>query len=110
MFALGLLSWLYIRPTEGTINFLSTKFAGKPDIRDANITAFKTGYAFGETTEVFAVTYEVAPGPDAGRPVPADLRQPRAGLRADHRGATRPVCRSSSAPTRSPLPRMCCTS
>ena len=63
MFALGLLSWLYHRPTEGTINFLSTKFASNPDIRDANITAFKTGYAFGETTEVFAVRYEVAPAP-----------------------------------------------
>ncbi|MDX6321886.1 MAG: 2-oxoglutarate/2-oxoacid ferredoxin oxidoreductase subunit alpha, partial [Propionibacteriaceae bacterium] len=63
MFALGLLSWLYHRPTEGTLNFLSRKFATKPDIRDANITAFKTGYAFGETTEVFAVTYEVAPAP-----------------------------------------------
>ena len=63
MFALGLLSWLYHRPTEGTINFLSAKFAGKPDIRDANLTAFKAGYAFGETTEVFAVTYEVAPAP-----------------------------------------------
>ena len=63
MFALGLLSWLYGRPTEGTLNFLSTKFANKPAIRDANITAFKTGYAFGETTEVFAVTYEVPPAP-----------------------------------------------
>ncbi|MFP5284035.1 MAG: 2-oxoacid:acceptor oxidoreductase subunit alpha, partial [Actinomycetes bacterium] len=63
MFALGLLSWLYHRPTEGTLSFLSQKFATKPAIRDANLTAFKTGYAFGETTEVFAVTYEVAPAP-----------------------------------------------
>jgi 2-oxoglutarate ferredoxin oxidoreductase subunit alpha len=63
MFALGLLSWLYHRPTEGTLDFLSTKFANKPAIRDANLTAFRTGYAFGETTEVFAVTYEVAPAP-----------------------------------------------
>ncbi|HLL61644.1 MAG TPA: 2-oxoacid:acceptor oxidoreductase subunit alpha [Propionibacteriaceae bacterium] len=63
MFALGLLSWLYHRPTEGTLSFLSTKFANKPDIRDANLTAFKAGYNFGETTETFAVTYEVAPAP-----------------------------------------------
>jgi 2-oxoglutarate ferredoxin oxidoreductase subunit alpha len=63
MFALGLLSWLYHRPTEGTIGFLASKFANKPAIRDANITAFRTGYAFGETTEVFAVSYEVAPAP-----------------------------------------------
>ena len=63
MFALGLLSWLYHRPTEGTLAFLTTKFANKPAIRDANVTAFKTGFAFGETTEVFAVSYEVAPAP-----------------------------------------------
>jgi 2-oxoglutarate ferredoxin oxidoreductase subunit alpha len=63
MFALGLLSWLYHRPTDGTIDFLTTKFAGKPAIRDSNIAAFKTGYAFGETTEVFAVTYQVNPAP-----------------------------------------------
>ena len=43
MFALGLLSWLYHRPTEGTLSFLSAKFASRPAIRDANITAFKTG-------------------------------------------------------------------
>ena len=61
MFALGLLSWLYNRPTEGTLAFLAKKFAAKADIRDANLTAFKTGYAFGETTETFAVRYEVAP-------------------------------------------------
>ena len=68
MFALGLLSWLYHRPTEGTLSFLTRKFASKPDIRDANLAAFKTGYAFGETTEVFAVRYEVAPAPmPAGR-------------------------------------------
>ncbi len=63
MFALGLLSWLYGRPTEGTTEFLARKFASQPAIRDANLTAFRTGYAFGETTETFAVTYEVAPAP-----------------------------------------------
>ncbi|HEY8790053.1 MAG TPA: 2-oxoacid:acceptor oxidoreductase subunit alpha [Actinopolymorphaceae bacterium] len=63
MFALGLLSWMYNRPTEGTVNFLSTKFAGQPAIRDANLAAFRAGHAFGETTEVFAVSYEVKPAP-----------------------------------------------
>ena len=63
MFALGLLSWLYNRPTEHTVEFLSEKFASKPAIRDANIAAFKVGYAFGETTETFAVRYEVSPAP-----------------------------------------------
>ena len=50
-------------PDRGHDQLPDAKFASKPDIRDANITAFKTGYAFGETTEVFAVTYEVAPAP-----------------------------------------------
>ncbi|MFH9659175.1 2-oxoacid:acceptor oxidoreductase subunit alpha [Streptomyces sp. NPDC017248] len=61
MFALGLLSWMYHRPTEGTEKFLRTKFAKKPEIMAANIAAFRAGWNFGETTEDFAVSYEVAP-------------------------------------------------
>jgi 2-oxoglutarate/2-oxoacid ferredoxin oxidoreductase subunit alpha len=61
MFALGLLSWLYHRPTEGTAQFLSTKFASKPDILAANLAAFTAGWNFGETTEDFSVSYEVKP-------------------------------------------------
>jgi 2-oxoglutarate ferredoxin oxidoreductase subunit alpha len=61
MFALGLMSWLYHRPTEQTIAFLERKFAARPLIAKANVTAFKAGYNFGETTEVFAVSYEVKP-------------------------------------------------
>jgi 2-oxoglutarate/2-oxoacid ferredoxin oxidoreductase subunit alpha len=65
MFALGLLSWLYGRPTESTVSFLQRRFAKVPDIRDANITAFKAGWNFGETTETFVVSYEVKPAPVA---------------------------------------------
>ncbi|MEV0752873.1 2-oxoacid:acceptor oxidoreductase subunit alpha [Streptosporangium sp. NPDC050280] len=61
MFALGLLSWLYHRPTEATIRFLETKFAKKPDIAKANIAAFQAGWNYGETTESFSVSYEVKP-------------------------------------------------
>ena len=61
MFALGLLSWMYGRPVESTIEFLTKRFAKVPAIRDANITAFKTGWNFGETTEAFAVQYEIKP-------------------------------------------------
>ncbi len=61
MFALGLLSWMYGRPTETTITFLSTRFAKVPEIRDANIAAFRAGWNFGETTETFAVQYEIKP-------------------------------------------------
>jgi 2-oxoglutarate ferredoxin oxidoreductase subunit alpha len=63
MFALGLLSWLYSRPTEGTLAFLRKKFAGRPDVAEANVTAFKAGWNFGETTEEFAVSYEIKPAP-----------------------------------------------
>ncbi|SCG07915.1 2-oxoglutarate ferredoxin oxidoreductase subunit alpha, partial [Streptomyces sp. MnatMP-M17] len=65
MFALGLLSWLYHRPTEGTEKFLTAKFAKKPDIAAANIAAFRAGWNFGETTEDFAVSYEVEPASKA---------------------------------------------
>ncbi|BFO16158.1 hypothetical protein SHKM778_25460 [Streptomyces sp. KM77-8] len=61
MFALGLLSWMYHRPTEGTERWLTSKFARKPDIAAANIAAYRAGFNFGETTEDFAVSYEVAP-------------------------------------------------
>ena len=61
MFALGLMSWLFHRPTEGTLAFLERKFAKAPNIREANIKAFQSGYAYGETTETFAISYEVKP-------------------------------------------------
>jgi 2-oxoglutarate/2-oxoacid ferredoxin oxidoreductase subunit alpha len=61
MFALGLLSWLYNRPADGTMTFLESKFAKKPEIMEANKTAFRAGWNFGETTEAFSVQYEVKP-------------------------------------------------
>ncbi|MFF4506350.1 2-oxoacid:acceptor oxidoreductase subunit alpha [Streptomyces sp. NPDC001401] len=65
MFALGLLSWMYHRPTEGTEKFLRAKFAKKPQIAEANLAAFRAGWNFGETTEDFAVSYEIAPATTA---------------------------------------------
>lgn len=61
MFALGLLSWMYHRPTSGTEAFLEKKFGAKPDILAANLAALRAGLHYGETTEDFAVSYEVAP-------------------------------------------------
>jgi 2-oxoglutarate ferredoxin oxidoreductase subunit alpha len=61
MFALGLMSWLYGRPVDPTVSFLTAKFTKRPEIAQANIKALQAGYAFGETTETFAVTYEVKP-------------------------------------------------
>ncbi|HWU23214.1 MAG TPA: 2-oxoacid:acceptor oxidoreductase subunit alpha, partial [Nocardioides sp.] len=61
MFALGLLSWMYGRPTEGMIGFLEKKFAKAPAIAGANVAAFKAGWNYGETTETFVVQYEIKP-------------------------------------------------
>ncbi|WP_104107746.1 2-oxoacid:acceptor oxidoreductase subunit alpha [Nocardioides sp. 616] len=61
MFALGLLSWMYGRPIQGTLDYITSKFASKPEVRDGNVAAFKAGFHFGETTESFAVSYEVKP-------------------------------------------------
>ena len=63
MFALGMLSWLYDRPADGTLSFLKAKFASKPEIMAANVAAFGAGWNFGETTEGFSVRYEVKPAP-----------------------------------------------
>ena len=63
MYALGLLNWMYSRPVEGTIAFLTKKFAKKPEIRDANIASLKAGYNFGETSEAIAFRYEIAAAP-----------------------------------------------
>jgi 2-oxoglutarate ferredoxin oxidoreductase subunit alpha len=60
MFALGLLCWMYNRPTAGTERYLREKFARRPDLAEANILSFKAGWNYGETTEAFAVRYEVA--------------------------------------------------
>jgi 2-oxoglutarate ferredoxin oxidoreductase subunit alpha len=68
MFALGLLSWLYTRPTAGTEAFLKSKFGSKPNILEANLAALHAGFNYGETTEDFAVTYEIAPATMAAGP------------------------------------------
>ncbi len=65
MFALGLLSWMYSRNIEGTTSFLEAKFANRPDILAANLTALRAGWSYGETTEDFDVRYAVDPAPMA---------------------------------------------
>ncbi|MCX6170900.1 MAG: 2-oxoacid:acceptor oxidoreductase subunit alpha [Ignavibacteriales bacterium] len=60
-FALGLMYWLYNRPLEPTLTWLVSKFKNKPEILNANETALKTGYFFGDTTEIFENRYTVEP-------------------------------------------------
>ena len=65
LFALGLVSWMYGRPTRPSVDWVEKKFADQPHLRDANLAAFRAGYNFGETAELIAVHYEVdaAPAP-----------------------------------------------
>jgi 2-oxoglutarate/2-oxoacid ferredoxin oxidoreductase subunit alpha len=64
LFALGLVSWLYDRPTEGIERWIEGKFASKPTVREVNLTAFRAGWNFGETSELIDVRYEVLPARD----------------------------------------------
>ncbi|HWD76826.1 MAG TPA: 2-oxoacid:acceptor oxidoreductase subunit alpha [Solirubrobacteraceae bacterium] len=64
LFALGVLSWLYARPTDVTTNWIERKFARSPAVAQANLTAFKAGWSFGETTELLHVQYRVNPATD----------------------------------------------
>jgi 2-oxoglutarate ferredoxin oxidoreductase subunit alpha len=61
IFALGLMSWMYGRPTDGTEAWITQKFAKKPEIMAANLAAFHAGWNFGETTELFAGQFIVRP-------------------------------------------------
>ncbi|HEV8430958.1 MAG TPA: 2-oxoacid:acceptor oxidoreductase subunit alpha [Pyrinomonadaceae bacterium] len=66
-FALGVLYWLYDRPMENTLSWITSKFAKSPELAKANEIALKTGYNFADTTEVFTTHYtvkkaKIAPG------------------------------------------------
>lgn len=60
-FALGLICWLYSRPPEPILDWISRRFASRPLVKQANEAAFRAGYNFGETTEIFELRYEVPP-------------------------------------------------
>jgi 2-oxoglutarate ferredoxin oxidoreductase subunit alpha len=63
LFALGLVSWMYGRPTEPTVTWVEANFAERPELQAANLAAFRAGHNFGETAELLAVHYEVEPAP-----------------------------------------------
>jgi 2-oxoglutarate ferredoxin oxidoreductase subunit alpha len=60
-FALGLLSWMYTRPIDPIVEWIEERFRSKEMVRDANLAAFKAGYNFGETAELFDHPWEVLP-------------------------------------------------
>jgi 2-oxoglutarate ferredoxin oxidoreductase subunit alpha len=59
MFVLGLLYWMFDRDIASTVSFIEKKFKRKPEIVNANIKALRTGFNYGETTEVFRTRYTV---------------------------------------------------
>jgi 2-oxoglutarate/2-oxoacid ferredoxin oxidoreductase subunit alpha len=63
LFALGLVSWMYSRPTDVTMRWIERKFASAPLVMEANLAAFRAGYNFGETAELLQVHYEVKAAP-----------------------------------------------
>ncbi|MDO8519440.1 MAG: 2-oxoacid:acceptor oxidoreductase subunit alpha [Deltaproteobacteria bacterium] len=58
-FALGLVFWLFERPMDITLQWIDNKFKGRPDLAEANKSALKGGYYFGETTEAFRKQYKI---------------------------------------------------
>jgi len=60
-FALGLLCWMYTRPTAPVIEWIESRFKSKEQVLAANLAAFKAGRNFGETAELFDHPYEVKP-------------------------------------------------
>jgi 2-oxoglutarate ferredoxin oxidoreductase subunit alpha len=64
LFALGVLSWLYGRPTDVTKTWIERKFARTPSVAQANLAAFNAGWSFGETTELLDVQYHVSAATD----------------------------------------------
>src|SRR5215207_5268956 len=64
LFALGVISWLYDRPTEPTERWIRQKFVNKPGPLEANLAAFRAGWNFGEASELVDVQYRVDPATD----------------------------------------------
>jgi 2-oxoglutarate/2-oxoacid ferredoxin oxidoreductase subunit alpha len=60
-FALGLISWLFTRPTESTLTWIDERFAKNDLVRQSNRAAFLAGHAFAETTELLDHAYQVQP-------------------------------------------------
>ncbi|NNL47469.1 MAG: 2-oxoglutarate ferredoxin oxidoreductase subunit alpha, partial [Acidimicrobiia bacterium] len=61
LLAVGIVAWMFDRPLEPTIEWITEKFASMPEVAAANVAALKAGYHYGETTEIFSHTYEVPP-------------------------------------------------
>src|SRR5437588_234643 len=93
LFALGVVSWLYGRPTDVTERWIGQKFGRRPAVLKANLAAFNAGWSFGETTELLDVQYRVKPSEEA-----------RAGMYRNVNGTTALALGLVAASVRSHLP------
>lgn len=59
MFVLGLLFWMFDKSMDYTIGFITDKFSKLPDVMNANITALKSGWNYGENTEIFTTRFKI---------------------------------------------------
>jgi 2-oxoglutarate ferredoxin oxidoreductase subunit alpha len=108
-FALGLTSWIFHRPIEPTLEWITAKFKKSPELAAANTKTLRAGYNFGETTELFHTSYEVQPAriaPGKYRNITGNTATALGLLAAAHRRAGR----SSTAATRSHRRATSCTS
>jgi 2-oxoglutarate ferredoxin oxidoreductase subunit alpha len=61
MFVLGLVYWMYNRNMDSSIAFVKSKFKKNEAVMNANLKIMQAGWSYGETTEMFANRYNVAP-------------------------------------------------
>jgi len=67
MWALGLTLWMYARSRKATLEWISRRFASRPELVAANTAALNAGHAFGETAEIEGdiQTYTIGEAPAA---------------------------------------------
>ncbi|MDH5610109.1 MAG: 2-oxoacid:acceptor oxidoreductase subunit alpha, partial [Cyclobacteriaceae bacterium] len=61
MFILGFIYWMFSQKPDNTVKFLKEKFKNKPELAEANITALRTGYYYGDTSETFTTRFQIKP-------------------------------------------------
>ena len=75
-FALGLVSWIYTRPLEPTLDWIGKKFAKNPQFAEANTRVLKAGHAYGETAEIFSEHYAIEPAEMPAKTVRSPISWP----------------------------------
>ena len=76
IFALGLVCWLFDRPTEAALKHLHSKFAKKPAVYEANAKVLMAGYDYGHNIHASVNTYRI------------ETNEPKPGIYTDINGNT----------------------